>query len=339
MESKFELVASIEETGKLGICYLKRIWSCTTTDMRGMPESTSLTKYTYVTAVFNCLGIGIEPTFEYLFQESPTFEEFEDWIIENGKISEEMIEMFNSALLDGSVHRSEIESEDFVLNEAMLNHWDEHGYVILKNAISKEDCAKTVKIISDVLEIDLEDQSTWYNNHDLKQGIMVQVFHNEQLNSNRLNKRIHSAFSQLWKRNDLIVSFDRVSFNPPETDSYHFPGPDLHWDVSLKTPIPFGTQGLLYLTDTEENQGAFTLVPGFQNKIEEWLKSLPNGTNPREEDLHKLGAKAIGAEVGDLIIWHQALPHGSSPNSSTKPRIVQYINYLPLEREIHEEWI
>ena len=31
---------------------------------------------------------------------------------------------------------------------------------------------------------------------------------------------------------------------------FKFRGPDLHWDCSVKTPIPFGTQGILYLTDT-----------------------------------------------------------------------------------------
>ena len=132
---------------------------------------------------------------------------------------------------------------------------------------------------------------------------------------------------------------DRVSFNPPENRSYKFPGPDLHWDVSLKTPIPFGLQGLLYLTDTSENQGAFILVPGFHHNIETWLGSLPKYVNPRNENLHELGSKPIAANAGDFIIWHQALPHGSSPNLGTKPRIVQYINYQPLNIEIQDIWI
>ena len=49
-------------------------------------------------------------------------------------------------------------------------------------------------------------------------------------------------------------------------------GPHLHWDVSVKTPIPLGTGGILYLTDTPPEQGAFTLVPGFQRWGEAWLK-------------------------------------------------------------------
>ena len=152
--------------------------------------------------------------------------------------------------------------------------------------------------------------------------------------------KIREAFEQLWQRNDLLVTIDRVSFNPPETKTYHFPGPNLHWDVSLKQPIPFGLQGLLYLSDTTKNQGAFTVIPGFQNNIDSWLDSLPKGINPRDPELLKnFVREPIAGEAGDFIIWNHCLPHGSSPNTSEKPRIVQYINYLPVDLKHQEEWI
>ena len=65
-------------------------------------------------------------------------------------------------------------------------------------------------------------------------------------------------------------------------------------------------QGVLYLTDTAANQGAFRCVPGFHRRIETWLKSLPSGADPRREDLEKFGAVPIAGRAGDLIIWHQA---------------------------------
>jgi ectoine hydroxylase-related dioxygenase (phytanoyl-CoA dioxygenase family) len=108
--------------------------------------------------------------------------------------------------------------------------------------------------------------------------------------------------------------------------------------VSLELPIPFGLQGLLYLSDTREDQGAFTLVPGFQNKIEAWINSLPPGTNPRTENLYALGPKSIAANAGDFILWHQALPHGSSPNTAALPRLVQYINYMPIDAGVKDKW-
>ena len=167
---------------------------------------------------------------------------------------------------------------------------------------------------------------------------MVQLFQHPVLERNRKAPAIRGAYEQLWGRTDLWMNTDRVSFNPPENEHYTFPGPRLHWDVSLDLPIPLGLQGLLYLTDTAENQGAFTLVPGFQNKIENWVNSLPPGTDPRTQDLYQLGPKPIAASAGDFILWHQALPHGSSPNTASLPRIVQYINYLPVDGGIREKW-
>ena len=132
---------------------------------------------------------------------------------------------------------------------------------------------------------------------------------------------------------------DRVGFNVPERPGWTFPGPDLHWDVSLKTPIPFGTAGILYLTDTPPEQGAFTLVPGFHRRVDEWLANLAPGADPRQQDLHALGSMPIGGRAGDLIIWHHALPHGSRPNRGTQPRMVQYIAMFPTEVDEQDEWI
>ena len=167
---------------------------------------------------------------------------------------------------------------------------------------------------------------------------MVQLFQHPALEKNRQSKKIRAAYEQLWQRKDIWLNTDRAGFNPPETSAWKFPGPNLHWDVSLELPIPFGLQGILYLADTASNQGAFTLVPGFQKKIEGWLNSLAPSVNPRTENIHALGATPVAASAGDFIIWHQALPHGSSANTSSKPRFVQYLNYAPLDAEVNHTW-
>jgi ectoine hydroxylase-related dioxygenase (phytanoyl-CoA dioxygenase family) len=169
-------------------------------------------------------------------------------------------------------------------------------------------------------------------------GIMVQLFQHPALSANRRSPRIRKAFAQLWGTADLWVSTDRVGFNVPERPGWMFRGPDLHWDVSLSQPIPFGTQGILYLTDTPPEQGAFTCVPGFHRRIDSWLDGLPAGANPRREDLHALGSRPIAGRAGDLVIWDHKLPHGSRPNRGARPRIVQYINLYPTRVECREVW-
>ena len=93
------------------------------------------------------------------------------------------------------------------------------------------------------------------------------------------------------------------------------------------------------MTDTPPEQGAFTLVPGFHRRIEDWIKSLPPGADPRSQDMHALGSQPIGGRAGDLVIWHQALPHGSRPNRGTRPRMVQYINMFPTRIEVQDVWL
>jgi ectoine hydroxylase-related dioxygenase (phytanoyl-CoA dioxygenase family) len=102
--------------------------------------------------------------------------------------------------------------------------------------------------------------------------------------------------------------------------------------------MPFGLQGILYLTDTTEDQGAFTCVPGFHKRLAKWLEELPPGADPRQQDLYRLGPQPIAATGGSLIIWHHALPHGSSPNRSTRPRLAQYITMRPSQWEHNPHW-
>jgi ectoine hydroxylase-related dioxygenase (phytanoyl-CoA dioxygenase family) len=137
----------------------------------------------------------------------------------------------------------------------------------------------------------------------------------------------------------MWCSVDQGGMNPPERPGWTFPGPHLHWDVSVALPIPFGVQGILYLTDTAADQGAFTCIPGFQHKVEGWLKGPPPGADPRAQDLSEFGPTPIAGRAGDLIIWHQALPHGSSPNRAKVPRVAQYIKMMPSQWEQHPFWM
>ena len=169
---------------------------------------------------------------------------------------------------------------------------------------------------------------------------MVELFQHPALEKNRQSLRIHKAFAQLWGTADLWVSSDHCGFHPPQTHDWPFPGPDLHWDIDFDKPIEFGTQGVLYLTDTPARQGALTLVPGFQHRLSDWLKELKSGEDPQQQDLHALGSMPVAGQAGDMIIWNQALPHGSSPNLGSQPRIVQYINmysglgYEPVDKSV-----
>lgn len=291
----------------------------------------------------NCplLGLGLEQTLIYIYNEAKSFEQFEDWIVaaNSGFLDQQKIEVFNKSLDVANSETQICKNLENVLTKEDIDFWEQNGYVIIKDAVPQEVCKTTVHLICNFLGIDENDTSTWYAENESKKGIMVQLFQDPILEKNRKATKIMKAYEQLWQRKDIWVNTDRVGFNPPETEFWKFPGPNLHWDVSLAMPIPFGLQGILYLTDTNENQGAFTVVPGFHHKLENWLNNLPMGTNARNENLTSFGIKRIAANAGDFIIWHHKLPHGSSVNTSNKPRFVQYINYSPIDADVQIEWI
>ncbi|RYJ40948.1 Phytanoyl-CoA dioxygenase [Flavobacterium anhuiense] len=269
------------------------------------------------------LGIGMEDTLQFLYSEKPDFDSFKTWV-NNRKRS------------------IAIETEDLienVLSEQDLEFWNQNGYVIVKNAISKEDCEDTQKAIWEYLKMDPNNKESWYDRHENQKGLMLNFSDHETLNRNRLSPRIKKAYEQLYKTTKIYKTIDKVSFNPPETENFNFLGSPLHWDMSLKKPMPFGLQGLLYLTDCGPDDGAFNCVAGFHNQIDQWLDELEPHEKPREKALQTLQAKPIIGEAGDFIIWHQALPHCATPNKGEKPRMVQYLTYLPDDYNAAGEWI
>ncbi|MGN6571050.1 MAG: phytanoyl-CoA dioxygenase family protein [Pseudolabrys sp.] len=331
------------ETGALGIHHLKRLWARAMAQQRGAAPPATMHERHLDMLVIHACGVGLEQTNDF-FSRHPDFDAFERWIVATtGGVDPAQVARINAAvagapLPDDTARRlAAIDASAPVLSGDDLAHWREHGYVVLHDAVPAETRHAAAQAIYDHLGASPGDPDSWYVAND--HGIMVQYFQHPAFAANRAGPRIHKAFSQLWGTADLWATTDRVGFNVPERPGHTFRGPHLHWDVSVKTPIPFFTGGILYLTDTPPEQGAFTLVPGFQNWGEDWLKSLPPGADPRSHDLHALGAIPIGGRAGDLVIWHLALPHGASPNRGARPRLVQYINMFPAVYDEQEEWI
>lgn len=267
------------------------------------------------------LGISIEETLQYLYQQRPSLKDFIYWIESKRTNISKSIQIEN------------------ILSENDLAFWESNGYIVIKNAIPLEDCIATQKAILEFIEKDINDSSSWYKHHEKQSGLMVNFYHHPTLEKNRASVKIQKAYEQLYQTTKIYKTIDKVSFNPPVTNEYNFLGSNLHWDVSLKQPIPFRLQGLLYLSDCNENEGAFNCVPNFHNQIANWMNTIPSNENPREFALKTLVAKPIIGNAGDFIIWHQALPHCATPNYGKTPRFVQYLTYFPENYTESTEWI
>ena len=333
-------IASSQEKGRLDILHVKRLWSRTLKNRSSHSQNRiSPNDWIKDNTLLCGLKLSLQETLQFLYSSNPSFEQFEKWILEQngGAIDPNLRDRLNRALSGDSKAGSPPDPSDAVFTAEELAFWEENGYVVLHNAVAEDNCAAAAAAIVTFLEMDLNDPETWYRGPQ-GHSIWIPLRHHPALAANRNSARIHHAFAQLWGRTDLWATTDQTGMNPPEREGWQFPGPNLHWDTSLELPIPFGLQGILYLTDTAANQGAFTCVPGFHRRIEAWLQSLPPRKDPRHENLGALPRVSVAGKAGDLIIWHHALPHGSSPNQATQPRIVQYITLRPSHWDYNPRW-
>jgi len=344
MKEQLTSISSVE-TGQLGVQHLKRFWAQALAKRNGVSLNASEQDWRFDNLLLNGLGLPLQETMRYLMQTTPDFPQFESWVLakNGGVLAPLQVERLN-CLFSGQPYGARltdqlraVEASDAVLSAEDLRFWAENGYVIVRGAISKEQARATEVAVWEELGMSPDDPASWYEK-PIGQGIMMDFYHHPTLRANRQSPRIHKAFAQLWQTADLWQTTDRTSFNPPETATYHHQGTPLHWDMSLAPPFHFGTQGLLYLCDTPAHQGAFCCVPGFHRQLETWLAGLPTGTDPRQVDLKPL-AVPIAAEAGDFVIWHHFLPHGSSPNRGSYPRIVQYLNMYPEKFKENTAWL
>lgn len=235
-----------------------------------------------------------------------------------------------------------------VLSKEDWAFWQENGYVVIPNAVPQENLDRMVEAIWQFLDMDPDDKESWYKykpytREDRCSPIsgagMVEMYQHQALWDNRQHPKIHQAFAEIWDDEKLWVSLDRANMKPPARDDRPEWGHQgmIHWDMDTsEQPIRFGVQGVLYLTDTAENQGGFQCVPGFNNTFEEWVKTQPEDRNPRHPDLADLEVKSIAGKAGDLLIWHRLLAHGNGHNTSDKPRLAQYITMSPAPKDNEE---
>jgi mannose-6-phosphate isomerase-like protein (cupin superfamily) len=309
-----------------GIFHLLRLWQKIQLKIqRQLDTAAYADEWSLDTAVLDLCGIGLEPGLQALHQFHQTAD-IVSWI-QSISLTKAQITDINQKLQLKADTALSTEPVPQVLDEAQLEFWHSQGYLVIPGLLTKEQCKRSCDVIWQYLQADPAKPDSWYQNTDKMQKIMLQLFRHPVLDANRKQPLIRQIFEQLWQSTDLIMTTDRVSFNPPETQAWRFPGPDLHWDIELIAPVPFGTQGLIYLTDTTEQQGAFCCVPGFHLQIDGWISSHnEHPTELQQQDWSGWPVKAIAAKAGDLIIWHQALPHGASRNKAQWPRMVQYIN-------------
>ncbi|MDA1074137.1 MAG: phytanoyl-CoA dioxygenase family protein [Proteobacteria bacterium] len=202
----------------------------------------------------------------------------------------------------------------------------DQGYLVVPGVVPALLCEAAVSAICRHLTLKLDDPSTWYVGASQGHGI-VPVHHDPVFWAIRQLPAIHQVFADLYNTGHLWVTMDRASFKPPAhgwgEKVYVDP---IHWDGDPRLDSPLSIQGLVYLTDTAADQGAFCCVPGAFRSLSEFLLNQTEDALSRlRPDLGDHVVEAIAAPAGSLVLWHRKMPHSSAENLTAEPRFTQYV--------------
>lgn len=232
-----------------------------------------------------------------------------------------------------------------VLTEEQWKFWINKGYIVIKNAIPREQAKSTANFLWEFEDKNPEDPTTWYTApraemkmKELAGTGMVEVYNNQYLWSNRQTKKVYNAFVDIWGTEKLWVTIDRANLNFPIRKGHEYKG-FIHWDYDPETK-PQNVQGVIALSDqTDVNMGGFQCIPWLYQNYDSWKLTQPENRNRFQPDINGLEDKIekVAMEAGDLLIFNSLLAHGIRPNlSKNKVRIAQYISMMPAEEDNKE---
>jgi hypothetical protein len=224
------------------------------------------------------------------------------------------------------------------IHSALRRQLEEHGYVVVPNVVPRENLEALVADIWKHTGAMPDERESWYQPERIRYAGMIEMYHYQSMWNNRQHPNVHRVFSDIFGTEKLWVSLDRANLKPPADVRYpdYNPTGFIHWDTDIgKYPaIPFQVQGVLALTDTDENMGGFICVPELYQDLPERLASLSEDQKAnRKPDLTGYSVTKVPAKAGDMIIWHVLLPHGNGYNNSDRPRLAQYITMSPAQEQ------
>jgi len=220
--------------------------------------------------------------------------------------------------------------------------WQHNGYVVIKNAVPREQAQATADFLWEFEEKKADNPETWYTApraemqmKELAGTGMVEVYNNQHLWNNRQMQRVYDAFVDIWETEKLWVTIDRANLNFPIRPGFEYKG-FIHWDYDPSTK-PQNVQGVLALADQlDENMGGFQCIPWLYRNYDTWKLTQPEDRNRFKPDITGLEDKLVKVplEAGDLLIFNSSTPHGIRPNNSKdKVRIAQYLSMMPAQED------
>lgn len=213
----------------------------------------------------------------------------------------------------------------------------EDGFVVIPNVVPAELCEAVIDAILDYTRVDPADPSTWQWQEDPGQGGghgIVPLHHHQALWNVRQYPAVYEVFRAMYGVDDLWVTMDRVSYKPPAAAMH----PDwrrepVHWDCDPWAFDDLSIQGLVYLTDTDATQGAFSCVPSIYTDLANYRATHVHDESRRHPEVTEEALIAVPGSAGSLVLFHRLMPHTSRLNDSEQHRFVQYVAMQPAGSE------
>jgi len=264
---------------------------------------------------------------------------------------------FKVPIIPNKPPRFDIETE----SEDMIKYLQENGYAIVKNAANereiyhaKELFWKWALTLSE--NLNRNDLSTWNNKNwpgNEDNGICHFINHSEFCWFSRLLPNVKKSFSNIWKTNDLIVSFDAGNVFRPWKYNREWITSGNWWHVDQNALTGkhkdglISVQGFVNYYKADENTGGLCVIPKShldhinvcKRASASQLKIDFISLSPKEEPLlRNNNGILVCAEAGDLVLWDSRTIHCNTPslnyNDDINNNSIEKNNYnLNLEKK------
>ena len=229
-------------------------------------------------------------------------------------------------------------------DQAGIDYLEEHGYVVIANALTTDEANHALSLMWDYLEelgtgIDRSDLDTWDDDRwptAVHGGILPShgIGHSAAQWYIRDRAPVKQAFASVWQDEDLLTSFDGVALWRPWTRQAHWRtnnGPSwMHIDQHpIGRPGKHCVQGLVNLITTSPACGGNVMVPGshkrfaaipelYPERLARIHPSVDHFRFPNDDELLAEAEPIIcHLEAGDLLLWDSRTIHCSSPGLET----------------------
>lgn len=220
-----------------------------------------------------------------------------------------------------------------MITDEQKEFFRDQGYLVVPGVVPIGLCQRVITAILEYTGVELDKRDTWYQGNYAGHGI-IPMHHHQALWDIRQHPRVHQVFSALYEDEKLWVSMDRASYKPPYArETKDWKQAPVHWDCDPWQSFSLSLQGLVYLNDTSEDQGAFSCVPSIFRNLESWREDHVGDADKRHPKVTDDELIAVPGKAGSLVIFNRLMPHTGGLNKSGSHRFVQYVTMQPVSNE------